>query len=129
MTEVLIESTTKPENPKKGIKYNDAWHTVVGKAANYVNDLKQGDLVEVKEGDNGAVTFIQKKTELGEPKKEPDRFTPTGDLYAMCEEKLNGIVEQNMFIQKQNENLVSLLMEVAVKLQIDINKFKPASEV
>lgn len=58
MTLVEIQSNTKPGNEKPGIKYNDNWHSVLGKAANYVDTLQVGDKKEVRENDKGDVIFI-----------------------------------------------------------------------
>lgn len=58
-----------------------------------------------------------------------DKFTPMGNMYAMCEEKLNGIIEQNALVNTQLKNLTLLVMEIVGKLQIDINKYKPSSEL
>lgn len=56
--ETIIESITKPETPKKGIKFNGEWHTVIGNAANYVKDLERGPAT-VGLNEKGDVTFIK----------------------------------------------------------------------
>ena len=57
----------------KGVMYNDAWHTVVGKAADYVDKLSKGTAV-ITEDENGNVVFIRQNKEA-KPNDEP---TPAG---------------------------------------------------
>lgn len=83
-----------------------------------------------KVGDMTFATITSLKVE-GQPSggNVEDIMTPIGNLYAMCEEKLNGIIEQQALLQTQLANLTNLVMEIATKLGIDINSYKPASEV
>jgi hypothetical protein len=122
--EITIQSTTKPENPKKGIKYNDAWHSVVGKAAGYVNMIKLGDIVEVREGDNGVVTFIQKKSDATrEPVIEGINAPMSYDS------RLLDIEEKILEIIRQNSMNNALIIEIAKKLGIETTNTIPASEM
>ena len=120
-----------------GIQVDGLWYTVDFPATRFLKNVIKGDDVEVK--------FTEEKDEKGKPhityvkvtsiqpplmvSSIDDRMTPIGDLYAMCEEKLNGLIEQNALIQTQLANLTNLTMEIAGKLQIDLVRYKPASEM
>lgn len=64
---ITIESTTKPENPKKGIKFGGEWYTVVGKAADYVKNIKPGK-AQIDLNEEGNVIFIQQNGYEQKPK-------------------------------------------------------------
>jgi len=70
--DIIIESTTKPENPKKGIKFEGNWHTVVGNAANYVKDLKPGKAT-ITLDEKGNVTFIKQEKSIQTASNDPEQ--------------------------------------------------------
>ena len=55
---ILIESTTRPENPKPAIKFNGEWHPIVGDAAKYSKNLVRG-AATVSLDDQGNVVFVK----------------------------------------------------------------------
>lgn len=57
---ITIESTTKPTNPKQGIKFNGEWHTVIGNAAKYVKNLKPGPAT-IDMDEEGNIIFAQQE--------------------------------------------------------------------
>lgn len=122
-----------------GLQVDGVWYTVDFPAANFLRGINKNDEVEVR--------FTEEKDEKGKPhiiyvkvtSSQPplkvsigsvdDSMTALGNLYGMCEEKLNGIIEQNALIQTQLASLTNLTMEIASKLQIDLVKYKSANEV
>src|SRR3990167_2613304 len=48
----------------KGINYDEAWHTVIGKAAEYVGKLTKGP-ASIKEDENGNVVFVSQTSKPG----------------------------------------------------------------
>ena len=107
MTDVILESTTKPENPKKGIKYEGNWHTVIGKAANYVDRLNVGDTISVTENENRDVVFISTTTSL--TASTPTPIIPT---ISKLETDFAAMLINQETIIKQNATIVEMLLKL-----------------
>ena len=117
---------TSKSDKNKGIKIGETWYTVVGRAAEYLNQISAGDDVEIRYSeDKKNVVFIRKTGE--QPIERPhqmteellDPYKPLGNLYAMVEEKLNETARQNSMNN-------ALLIRICEKLGIDINEIKSA---
>ena len=59
---VYIQSKTKPDNPKKSLKFNDKWHEVKGNAVQYFDKVNYKENWEVGVED-GKVVFIGSKSD------------------------------------------------------------------
>ncbi|MFW5902922.1 MAG: hypothetical protein ACOCTT_03470 [archaeon] len=120
----------------KGVQLEDGWHTVVGKAANYLDQISKGDEVKVTKDDEGNLTYIKavNKGGSGGEKQEAsptipqssnqvnkekinETFDEMSDLMEKCMKKVSdlfGVPEQDLN-DEQVRVVNTLFMHVAQK--------------
>ena len=107
--DVTLQSKTKPETARKGIKYNNNWHTVVGKAANYIDNLNMGDIISVKETETGDVVFIGK---VGDSMpKDKSEMTEKEAIAEDTAEMTSVLINLETMI-KQNATIIEMLLKL-----------------
>jgi len=116
----------------KGIQMEGKWHTVVGPAERYVASVQKGDDIEVKLNEKEQIVFIRKagmqpidRPEMTEDMLDP--MKPLGNLYAMSEEKLNAIIEQQSILALAIKNNTDLIMQLAKHLKLNLDEIKTAN--
>lgn len=57
---ITIEALSIKDPARRGILYEGKWHTVIGKASDYVPKLQKGTAI-VSEDDKGNVTFVSQR--------------------------------------------------------------------
>ena len=109
--DVTLQSKTRPDTARKGIKYNDKWHTVIGKATNYIDTFNTGDIIRIDENENGDVIFMGK---LGAKELEMTEK----EVIAEDTADMTSVLVNMETIIKQNATLNSMLMQIMKKLEI-----------
>jgi len=116
----------------KGIQMEGKWHTVVGPAERYVASVQKGDDIEVKLNEKEQIVFIRKAgmQPIDRPEMTEDMLDlmkPLGNLYAMSEEKLNAIIEQQSILALAIKNNTDLIMQLAKHLKLNLDEIKTAN--
>ena len=119
----------------KGIQMEGKWHTVVGPAERYVASVQKGDDIEVKLNEKEQIVFIRKAgmQPIDRPEMTEDMLfwelpmKPLGNLYAMSEEKLNAIIEQQSILALAIKNNTDLIMQLAKHLKLNLDEIKTAN--
>lgn len=119
---------------------DESFHNIsefgIEKVKAILGTAKIGDLVSLRElhvknyWNVKGVKFIEEVISENARIKTLDEYRNTlGNLYAMSEEKLNALIEQNANIQIQNANIIDLLMKIAKANNIELDTFKKATEI
>jgi hypothetical protein len=96
-----------------------------------LGDAKIGEHVRITTEEVRGFQNVKKVERVAQKPQTPemDFMTPVGNLYAMCEEKLNAIMEQNAFYGLEIAILKDLTFKIAEKVGIDLSDFKKADEL
>lgn len=109
----------------RSVKADDVWYNVDESLD--LESVQRGMEIEILEKEdrgekrNALIKNWEIRGALPKDNSE-DAYKPIGNLYAMCEEKLDALIEQNV-------NIIDLLMKIARKNGIELDEIKPASKI